>query len=280
MFQRDVPALDGIAPDIALRPGDSLYVVGATGAGKSSLLLNWAKTHADAEFVTGNRDVTFASPATTMSPAKMVQSEEWARNEARAANARYRKGRANNAEYLNRLLAALKARCEFSNAEYVRLDQAGRVDEKHREYDRSPMLRVNKALAASTLPLSVGWTERSELVVTKPGADQSYGFDEMSDGERAVLILTMTTILAKKNALFLIDEPERHLHRAISNPLLEYLKLDREDLAWVVATHDLTLARNDPTASVLVLYDFVPNKWRAELVSCPSELSSQVKEAI
>ncbi len=177
---------------------------------------------------------------------------------------------------------------EYSNQEYVRLDRAGKTVEKEQAFSRNPVKRINAALAAGHMPLSVEWNDKAELVVTRQGCKEGYGIDHMSDGERAALILTICVILAKEGALILIDEPERHLHRSITTPLLDYLKRDRQDLIWVVATHDLGLAKHDPSASALILYEYVASynatiasgKWNAELAPEPAALKPEIQDAI
>ena len=46
---------------------------------------------------------------------------------------------------------------------------------------------------------------------------------QMSDGERAAAIIAATVLVADPGTLFLIDEPERHLHRSIIEPFLSAL---------------------------------------------------------
>lgn len=96
MFQLGVPALEGTDSEINIRSGEVLYVVGANGSGKSSLLHRWRKLQVDAEIIMGNREVTFSSSAAGMSPSEMVTAAEFAKNEARRGTSRFRKGFAND----------------------------------------------------------------------------------------------------------------------------------------------------------------------------------------
>ena len=139
---------------------------------------------------------------------------------------------------------------------------------------------LNRATRAAGLPLSSSLNENFEFVVSKEGVPVSYGMDQMSDGERAAFILIASVILAKENSAILIDEPERHLHRSISSPLLRFLRDERPDLSWVVSTHDLSLPRDDVEAAVLLLYDYNGQYWNAELVENPHELPPEICEAI
>jgi hypothetical protein len=63
----------------------------------------------------------------------------------------------------------------------------------------------------------------------------------MSDGERTALVIAAEIISAPPSSVFLIDEPELHLHRSIVVPLLAALMRERDDCAFVISTHELEL---------------------------------------
>ncbi|MEP5378870.1 MAG: DUF4435 domain-containing protein, partial [Hyphomicrobiales bacterium] len=139
---------------------------------------------------------------------------------------------------------------------------------------------INNAFRVANLPLILEWNEKSELIATKQGVSEPFGHNEMSDGERSALILTASAILADKNGTILIDEPERHLHRSISAPLLAYLKEIRKDLKWVISTHDLTLPADDPKAKILALYGYDGATWIADLLDNDGTLDPAISAAI
>jgi len=80
-----------------------------------------------------------------------------------------------------------------------------------------------------------------------------YGANELSDGERNALLIAIPVLTAQKGALVLIDEPERHLHRSIASPLLSQLFRSRSDCAFVVSTHEISLAADYPEARSVLL---------------------------
>ena len=165
-------------------------------------------------------------------------------------------------------------------SKYVEADQNGDQAEKLRWLERKPLPRVNLAFQAASLPLRLQWSDREELRALKNGIELPYGIEEMSDGERAALILSAQAILAEDDAAILIDEPERHLHRAISAPLIAYLRRERPDLHWVIATNDLSLPRDDLAARALVLYDYNGELWRADLLDDIQNVHPKLAEAI
>lgn len=81
-------------------------------------------------------------------------------------------------------------------------------------------------------------------MVKKDAFDAEFGIQHMSDGERAALILISKMVLADDGQTITIDEPERHMHRLISCPLLRELIRRRPKLTWIISTHDVALLRD------------------------------------
>lgn len=268
--------------DIKLRldEGESLYVLGPNGAGKSTLIYKLASEKGrPIVLVAGNREILFKSSAVSISAQQAEQITQWGSGVLAKSTSRYEKAYHNNSERLSSLLFSLKSLCDDVNKKYRQAHQAGRVDELATIADNEPILLINEALKKSSIDLTLDWDEKSALIVTKE--DQQYGVNSMSDGERAALILACEVILAKKGAVVLIDEPERHLHRSISSPILQYLRSIRSDLRWVIATHDLSLPRDDAAASVLIVYRYYGNsQWEAELLEDGDQLPPPLLEAI
>ena len=275
-----VPATSGETYSIELIDGESLYVLGANGSGKSTILFRWARDRSSSTLLAGNRTVIFESAAVTVSPGTMNQYATYAEHALRQPASRHQASHLNNPNSLKRLLAGLKARGEHAYRNFFEADAES--DEKKKAEIRAtlPDIRINNAMSAAGLPLNLKWNKKSELSVSKQGVDVEYGINEMSDGERSALILAATSVLAEENTPIFIDEPERHLHRSISSPLIEFLRKDRPDLSWVIATHDLSLVRDDPTASILVLYSYDGSSWLADTAADLSSVDPKVTDAI
>ena len=90
-------------------------------------------------------------------------------------------------------------------------------------------------------------------IIANHAQGQSFDIPKMSDGERSAMIIAAHVITAEKDTVFLIDEPERHLHRSISQPFLSALFDLRKDCAFIISTHDIDLAIANPDARVLML---------------------------
>jgi ABC-type cobalamin/Fe3+-siderophores transport system ATPase subunit len=266
---------------IDLCQGETLYVLGANGSGKSTLLFEWAKKDVTSNLVAGNREISFASPAVVTNASESAQQETAAKAKIQNnASARFNRMQHNDQSWLNGLVFKLKSLGEHKNELYVQADRDGRAAEKEKLHANMPIKLLNNAFISANLKISMSWDAQSNLNVKKDNIDDEYGFNAMSDGERSAFIITACAILAGHGSMVLLDEPERHLHRSISSPLMSYLRRIRPDLNWVISTHDLSLPRGDESAKLLLLYAFSGSKWSAELVNQTSPFDPHVANAI
>ena len=109
--------------------------------------------------------------------------------------------------------------------------------------------------------------------------------EQMSDGERAAALLAAEVITADSGLILMIEEPERHLHRSISVPLLRALFATRDDCAFVIATHDIDLPVTLNGQTILLsgctfTADGKPTAWTADLVPSGNSLNEDVKRDI
>ena len=85
--------------------------------------------------------------------------------------------------------------------------------------------------------------------------------------------------------MLLIDEPERHLHRSIVEPLLTSLFSERPDCPFIISTHEIALPLASPDLPVLVLRACSWNgdraaAWDAELLEGDTSLPEDTRRAI
>lgn len=87
--------------------------------------------------------------------------------------------------------------------------------------------------------------------------DKAYHGQEMSDGERVILYMICQALVLEPETLFIIDEPELHIHKAILNKLWTRLEQERQDCVFMYVTHDLNFAvsRNNPKVIWMKSYD-------------------------
>ena len=251
---------------LSLKPGEMAYVLGANGVGKSTLLYAWARSGAKTKLISGNREVVFKDSSVSVSAADAKKHAGYAVSQISTLEARHTKNYNNNESWLSNLIFSIKSVGDYHNDQYRKADQENRLADKIVWHETMPLERVNNSLRAANFPLTLSWSPQTELIVSKDGVKAPYGIDKMSDGERAALILSATVILADKDITILIDEPERHLHRAISSPLINSLRSTRPDLSWIISTHDISLPKDDLASEKLVLYGYTGEKWNAELM--------------
>jgi hypothetical protein len=106
-------------------------------------------------------------------------------------------------------------------------------------------VRKLKAIFHRVLP-----TRRLEItaddITVSPVLDnsegESYSLTQMSDGEKAVFYIIGQALIADPDSVFIMDEPEIHVHRSILSRLWDELEAARADCAFLLITHDLEFA--------------------------------------
>jgi ABC-type Mn2+/Zn2+ transport system ATPase subunit len=114
----------------------------------------------------------------------------------------------------------------------------------------SPLDRANRLLQQANLPIQTV-IDLGELKAQRNG--NIYSISQMSDGERTALVLIADVIAAKPASIFLVDEPELHLHRAIVVPLLSALLAERSDCTMIISTHELALTNDHPESPIILV---------------------------
>jgi len=85
-------------------------------------------------------------------------------------------------------------------------------------------------------------TDAQTLIAFNSASKTEYPIFQMSDGEKSALLLAGEVLTTPERSVYIIDEPERHLHRSISASLVEAIIAARPDSHFVILTHDLELA--------------------------------------
>lgn len=75
------------------------------------------------------------------------------------------------------------------------------------------------------------------IIATKHG--QKYDLNGMSDGEKCILFYIGNVLLAKKDGIVVVDEPETFLNPSIYNKLWDALIMERPDCQFVFASHNI-----------------------------------------
>ena len=283
-FVLSVARKDDSPLELSLDAGDVLFVLGANGTGKSSLMHRFygQQAHA-AKRISAHRQTWLQSNDLALSAMERRNLEQNVRSRDTNADARYRE------EYAPQRSSI--ALYDLVDAENVRARRiAGAVDEDDLELAKTlsrheaPIKTINALLRLSNIPVEI-WVEENEQVRARKNGSAPYGVSELSDGERNALIIAATVLTAAAGSIFLIDEPERHLHRSIISPLLTALFAERADCAFVVSTHDLMLPLDNPGAQSLLVRacDYSGSNvisWQADLLASDAPIEDNIKEDI
>jgi ABC-type cobalamin/Fe3+-siderophores transport system ATPase subunit len=251
-FKLSIPTGDGSATNFTLEIGKILYVLGANGTGKSSLvsrLFNANQQHA--KRISAHRQTWFESNTLDMTPRNRLDVGNAFQSQDAQLHARHREwnpsARSNMAIFD---LIDADTMQERKIATFVRAGNDAAA--KKEAQDPSPIQVINELMRLSNLAIEVTLEEGQKIVARKNGG-QGYSVAELSDGERNAFLIAAEVLTAKAGTLILIDEPERHLHRSIISPLLKLLFARRKDCAFIVSTHELMLPADTAEASTLLV---------------------------
>ena len=150
--------------------------------------------------------------------------------------------------------------------------------------NKSPLDILNKILCSVNLPVVEDEVQYDEDVQVINNGDK-YSITQLSDGERAAILIAAEIITAPRNAMILIDEPDRHLHRSITSPLMQELFAERRDCCFILSTHDITLPTDNLGSRTLLVrgceYDNnAPTKWDIDRVEPDSTIDEATRADI
>jgi hypothetical protein len=114
----------------------------------------------------------------------------------------------------------------------------------------SPIDRVNNLLLLANLPVQIAISD-GEVKTVRDG--NIFSVARMSDGERSALVILSEVVCAKPGRIFIIDEPELHLHRSIVVPLIKTAIRERPGDLFIISTHELALPAEFPEASIALV---------------------------
>ena len=283
-FNFSVPIIGGNPLTFSLGGGEVLYLLGANGTGKSSLVSKLFTMHqANARRISAHRQTWFESntPDITASARKLLESNF--HEQDMQIHARHREW--------NPAARATMAIFDLIDADTVQerkiaalVRQGDDVGAKEEAKIPSPIQVINEMMRLSNLPIKISLQEGQSIFVQKNGGHK-YSIAELSDGERNAFLIGAAVLTAKPGTLILIDEPERHLHRSIASPLLKFLFDKRKDCSFVVSTHELMLPIDMPAATTLLVRGCeyqgqVVKAWTLDMMPPGAPINEELKQDI
>lgn len=282
----EIPTTAGHPLPIPLSFGSVLFIVGANGSGKSALLQHVVGANPDGRIrrISAHRQTWLKSGNINITPETRRQFSDQFYHYERAADSRWRDEYAEmkQSAVIFDLVAKDNARArkiaDFHNAE----DPEGA--EKTAREVISPFSRINDLLKVGKMNVSLKVSEGEQIFAQRPDGAE-YSIAEMSDGERNATILAATVLTVEERTALLIDEPERHLHPSIIQPLLSALFQERKDCAFLISTHDLELPVSNPGAGVLLVRSCTwegntPKSWDVTRLEIDAGLPEETKREI
>lgn len=266
---------------LTLQAGTIIFLVGSNGTGKSTLMHDFAQQNlGKTRRITAHRQVWFNSDAVDITPAGRLQTELNITNEERQERSRWQdiyaqqRSQATIFDLID--LENIDARKIADAARYGRIEEVVKL-----AANESPIATINSILKISNLHFQISIDNTSKVVATREGASP-YSIAQLSDGERNALLIIANVLTASEKNLILLDEPERHLHKSIISPLISTLLSYRQDCAFVVSTHDVTLPPDQEKSSALLLrgYKHDPKSWLADYLPAVEKIDETIALAI
>ena len=282
----NIPLIDG--PTMEVEVNSPLFVLGVNGSGKSALLHCIAEKRPNVKLLAGGRQLWLTTPTLD----KMVSNRQGMDKHIEGRNLKQQERTQDSVKdgFPGAALHQLADReNEMARRIMYSLRESGGQTNKVEELleESPPFQRLNQLLSMAGFPFKLRIAERRAAIqaVRESDASTRYGINEMSDGERNAILTAAEVLSAEPGITFLIDEPERHLHPAVSVPFLSTLFAMREDCAFLVATNqlDLPLAVQGSKSLVVRSCRWVqgkPVEWDAVKIDSAEELPEDVKRAI
>lgn len=223
-------------------PGEITTIVGANGAGKSALGY-WMDRNSGgvAKRLIAHRRLWFPNAGPDLSSAQREQTGKNIQTWSISEDSRFLDHA--DSQRAGIVLFDLLAKLNAENARMVSIFRQGATpDDVTTELGPPILERLNAILQKSGLEVTLGLTDAQTFDALNERAGATYPINRMSDGEKSAVLLAAEIISGPEGRVFIIDEPERHLHRSISAGLVDAIIADRSDCHFVVLTHDLDLA--------------------------------------
>ena len=281
-----VPTPAGMIP-LKINPGTPFFIVGRNGTGKSALI-HYISSQAAGKNVTylpGSRTSLFDAEGLTLTPAARTQLNHNLKSLDSSPDTRWRNIMGNNARNEKALHDLVAAESRYKGDLAEKIASGVDVEEATRQLQArlSPLDRAKLLVEEANLPIRIRMAG-NDLRSVSGGKEYSYA--RMSDGERAALIMISEVIVARDDTIFIIDEPELHLHPSIVVPLIRSLIKARPTCVFIVSTHELELPPAIPGCMVCLLRSITwsengeAQSWSFDIIDGPENLPEDLRKDI
>lgn len=265
--------------------GVNTVVVGANGSGKTTLACQLQKiVQKESGIVIGAQRVLLI-PKLTAIPSKSYAEKIYEDFDRKIPNYKYRfnssgvsygfsyhEGIGNEFTYLVTQLIAEKIH-KLSVLDSMTKSDPSRVCEVG-QAARSTLDELFDEWRLLFPDIKLMTTDLGQISVERLGTP-SYDGNSLSDGEKAAFYLIGRVLLAPRDSMIIIDEPELHLHKSIVSALWDRLELKRPDCTFFYFTHDIDFAVSRDAKKLWIKNFDYPNKWKFQEIeenAIPEEL--------
>ena len=250
-----IPQISGKTRTISMSAGDILFVLGANGAGKSSLMQRIYSRHREkAHWISALRQTFFVRDFQVLRSHEKNDTEKTIHDREAAPESRWTDRHA--ATKPNIAITNLISMVQTHTSAIADLVYRGNSNgaSQYASDHKHPLEIMSRLLQQSNLPVTLELDGNEKMLARKKGSEP-YSIAQLSDGERNVILIASEVLAVSPGTMVLIDEPERHLHRSIISPLLKALFAMRSDCSFVVSTHEVTLPIDNPDSKTLLVRD-------------------------
>lgn len=261
--------------------GKPIFIVGRNGTGKSALVhrLN-AILSGTVIYMPGSRPSYFDQDSLSMNASSRKAYDQNKRNWDNSLDTRIRpvSGTTRNEKAIHDLQSA-ENKYITEATDDIKINGVNSDAIKKLQSNQSPLDRINSIFSQANLPIQIVMNS-GELRAKQAGAVYSYA--RMSDGERSALVFAAEVISASDGSIFLIDEPELHLHPSIVVPFLKALIVERPNCGFIVCTHVLELPENSSDSKIILVRGCQwlgesPLEWDIDILESVSEIPEQLR---
>ncbi|ENY3129445.1 DUF4435 domain-containing protein [Vibrio cholerae] len=268
-----LPSQDGSGQKVEVVHNGSLVIVGANGAGKSRLGA-WIEKNTDANIVvhriSAQRALDVPEYATVKSLEQSLNDLLWGNENPQYANNSYKWSckwgnrpetfMQQDYEKVLSTLFATTAERDRKHSEETRLKQ------EYIPVEDAPIDVLTKLWDEILPHREIVLRDGKVKVVDKHNVTEYHG-KEMSDGERVALYLMGQCLVAPAGSIFIVDEPEIHLHTSIMQSLWNKLEEAKPDCLFIYITHDLGFASTRVSSINIWVKEFDgQNTWKWDYV--------------
>lgn len=268
--------------DILLSEGVPLFVLGANGVGKSTLMqFVYTQNKDHAKRIIAHRQMWFEKNTMNLTAADKNQVELAIKNNINSTS-RWLDGYSTQRTSLS-IYDLINSENIRARAITAAMDEGNIHSATELSNRQSAIQGINEILLISNIPIVL--TLVGDALLASKNGCEPYSVSELSDGERNALLIGADILTAPSHTLIIIDEPERHLHRSIMSPLLTALFIKRPDCAFIISTHDIELPIEHKTSTTLLIRGCnweskEVRDWDADLLTSVTDVPDEIKLAI